>query len=40
MQVEDREVAMAEAEQIFSAMAQDIDLAMATIEKIDVFDIK
>ncbi|MBQ8854308.1 MAG: hypothetical protein IJZ67_08410 [Alistipes sp.] len=40
VQVEDREVAMAEAEQIFSAMAQDIDLAMATIEKIQVFYIK
>ena len=39
VQVEDREVAMAETQQIFDSMSKDIELAMATIEKINIFEL-
>ena len=39
VQVDDREVAMAQTKQIFDSMSKDIELAMATIEKINVFEL-
>lgn len=39
VQVEDREVAMAETQHIFDSMSKDIELAMATIEKINIFEL-